>query len=137
MALLDVVFRVLDKAGVSFIEPRREDGHGSSDTMPTFTADSGENEYLHKSIDVTASDDTTLITPAAGKRIRIRWIYAINNPTATTATKIKIRFGSNPPIYNVWAISKRQKKTGAINEPLIINLSAAGDVAVTVIYEEI
>lgn len=35
MAFLDVVFRVLDKAGVSFIEPRREDGHGSNSASPS------------------------------------------------------------------------------------------------------
>ena len=35
MALLDVVFRLLDKSGASFVEPRREDGHGSSAGTPT------------------------------------------------------------------------------------------------------
>lgn len=100
-------------------------------------ADSGEREYLHFTADVLASDDTTLITPAAGKRIRIRWIYLINSPTAETPVKMKVRFGSNPPIYNVYALSKRQMVTGGINESLILNLSAIGDVAVTVIYEEI
>lgn len=43
MALLDVVFRVLDKAGSAFIEPRREDGHGSSAVTPTFV-DTGLNQ---------------------------------------------------------------------------------------------
>ena len=95
MATFDVVFRVLNKLGTGFIEPRREDGHGSSDLNPSFTADSGETEYSHKSIDVTAAGDTPLIVPAAGKRVRIRCIYAINDPTASTPCKIKIRFGSN------------------------------------------
>lgn len=38
MALLDVVFRLLDKTGTGFIEPRREDGHGSLVTAPSFTS---------------------------------------------------------------------------------------------------
>lgn len=137
MALLDVVFRVLDKAGASFIEPRREDGHGSTDLDPTHTADSGETEYLHATFDLTGAGDNTLITPALGKRIRVRWFYAINNPVSDTGCKIKVKFGTNAPVYNVWAISKRQKITGGVNEPLIVNLSATGDVAVTVIYEEV
>lgn len=36
MSLFPVVQRLLDKAGTSFIEPRREDGHGSSALTPTF-----------------------------------------------------------------------------------------------------
>lgn len=36
MSLFPVVQRLLDKAGTAFIEPRREDGHGSSALTPTF-----------------------------------------------------------------------------------------------------
>jgi len=35
MALLDVVFRALNKAGDAFVELRREDGHGSSAGTPS------------------------------------------------------------------------------------------------------
>lgn len=43
MALLDVVFRALNKAGDAFIEMRREDGHGSDSSTPTHvTLDSEE-----------------------------------------------------------------------------------------------
>lgn len=35
MALLDVVFRLLNRAGDDFIEARREDGHGSTALTPT------------------------------------------------------------------------------------------------------
>lgn len=100
-------------------------------------ADSGEREYLHYATDITNIGDNTVLTPAAGKRIRIRWIYAINDPTASTPCKIRIRFGTKPDIYNVWALSKRQVVTGAVNEPLIVNLSATANIAFTVIYEEI
>ena len=36
MTWMNVVFRALDRAGSVFIEPRREDGHGSSAANPTF-----------------------------------------------------------------------------------------------------
>jgi hypothetical protein len=36
MALLDVVFRLLNKSGNDFVEPRREDGHGSSTSTPSY-----------------------------------------------------------------------------------------------------
>lgn len=39
MALLDVVFRMLDKAGAAFVEPRQEDGHGSAAATPTHVRD--------------------------------------------------------------------------------------------------
>lgn len=39
MSLLSVVFRVLDKAGAAFIEPRREDGHGSAANNRSFVRD--------------------------------------------------------------------------------------------------
>lgn len=99
-------------------------------------ADSGEREYTHVVATVTAIGDTTIHTPAAGKAIRLRWIYAINNPTATEATLIKVRLGATE-LYRVWALSKRQVVTGAIDAPLVINLSAAGTVAITALIEEI
>lgn len=51
MALLDVVFRLLDKAGTGFLEPRREDGHGSaldklSHNHPHNTLDDPLYEYV-------------------------------------------------------------------------------------------
>lgn len=36
MSLFSVVMRVLDKAGTGFIEMRREDGHGSDSSTPTY-----------------------------------------------------------------------------------------------------
>lgn len=99
-------------------------------------ADSGEREYTHVVDTVTASGDTTIYVPATGKAIRLRWIYAINDPAATTSTLIKVRLGATE-LYRVWALSKRQVVTGAVDAPLIINLSNTGTVAVTVLLEEI
>lgn len=100
------------------------------------TQDASDLEYLRFAGTVTATGDTTLITPTAGKRIRLQWIYAINDPTASTSTKITIKLGSSVQ-YVAWAISKRQQLTGPVDGALIVNLSNLGDVAVTVFYQEV
>lgn len=98
--------------------------------------DSGEREFSHIVATVTDIGPTPIYTPAAGKRIRIRWIYAINDPTASTPALIKVFLGAEEK-YRVYALSKRQMVTGPVNGPLIIDLSAAGAVAVTVLLEEV
>lgn len=101
------------------------------------TADSGEREYIHAVATVTALGDTTVITPTPGKAIRLRWIYAINDPTAASAPLIRVSLGTTE-IYRAWALSKRQLKTGEVDAPLIVNLTGStGQVAVTAIYEEV
>lgn len=99
-------------------------------------ADSGEREYTHVVATVTANGDTTVHTPASGKRIRLRWIYAINDPSSTSPPLIKVKLGATE-IYRVWALSKRQMKTGGVDAPLVINLTGGGSVAVTALLEEI
>lgn len=85
---------------------------------------------------VTDVGDTDVVTPTSGKRLKIHWVYAINNPTASSAPLIKVILGTTEK-FRVYALSKRQLMIGAVDEVLKINLSAAGSVAVTVLYEEI
>lgn len=99
-------------------------------------ADSGERVYTHVVATAIASGDTTIHTPAVGLRIRLRWMYAINDPTATSPPLIKIRLEATE-IYRVWALSKRQLVVGDIDAPLVINLTGTGTVAVTAILEEV
>lgn len=99
-------------------------------------ADSGEREYTHVVATVTSSGDTVVYTPAVGKAVRLRWIYAINDPTALSAPLIKVRLGAEEK-YRAWAISKRQRVTGPIDGALTINLTGSGTVAVTALLEEI
>ncbi len=102
--------------------------------------DSGEYEYTHKVATVTASGPTTIYTPSAGKLIKLRWIYAVNDPSAATTPLIRIFLGgtaSQYEIFRAYALSKRQTISGPIDGPLIIDLSAAGSVAVTAILEEV
>lgn len=99
-------------------------------------ADSGEREYTHVVASVTASGDTTVYTPAAGKRVRLHWIYAINDPVSTTAPLIKVKLGASEK-YRVYALSKRQLVTGPTDGALVVNLGVAGNVAVTALLEEV
>lgn len=109
---------------------------GAPGDTPWPTLDSTDTEGTHLVATVSDSGDTVIHTPALGKAIRLKWIYAINDPVATTVPLIKIRLGSNE-VYRVWAIAKQQRKTGAIDAPLIVNLSTTGAVAVTAIFEEV
>ena len=98
--------------------------------------DSGEQEYLHVVATVTASGSTAIYTPAAGRRVRLRWIYAINDPGSTASPLIKVLLGSQEK-YRVYALSKRQLVTGPVDGALVIDLSEAAEVAVTALIEEI
>ena len=85
---------------------------------------------------VTASGDTPIHTPANGKAIRLYWISAINDPTALIPPVIKVKIGSTE-YYRAYAISHWEPFTGAVNDPLIINLNTTGNVQVTAHIEEI
>jgi hypothetical protein len=101
--------------------------------------DSGEYEYTHKVATVTASGPTTIYTPATGKLLRLRWIYAVSDP-GSTSPLIRVFLGgtaSKYEIFRVYALSKRQTISGPIDGPLIVDLSVAGSVAVTAILEEV
>lgn len=101
-----------------------------------YDGDSAEQEFLHIVGTVTASGNTTIYTPSAGKRVRLRWLYAINDPGSTASPLIKISLGGEEK-YRVYAISKRQLTTGPVNGALVVNLSEAAEVAVTFLLEEI
>lgn len=98
--------------------------------------DSGEFNFTHVVATVTASGNTTLYTPTAGKRLQLRWIYAINDPDNATSPLIRIFLGADEK-YRVYAISKRQLTTGPIDGALIVNLSEAASVACTFLLEEV
>jgi hypothetical protein len=60
MSLMDVVYRTLNKAGTSFIEPRTNDGHGSESSNPSFVRDDYElGELLD---DQTGSNEVNTFT---------------------------------------------------------------------------
>ena len=96
--------------------------------------DSGERELIHVSALVTASGDTPVYAPPAGKRIRLRWVYALNDPAALAPARIAVKLGVET-LYLTYGISKRQRKTGATDAALVISLSTAGSVAVSATLE--
>lgn len=87
---------------------------------------------------VTASGNTTVITPAAGKRLRVYWVYAVPDPDSSDSPLIKVSLGATE-IYRAFAISHAQRFTGAADGTVVVNLSAANanGVAVTIHYEEV
>lgn len=101
-----------------------------------YDGDSAEQEFLHVVGTVTAAGNNTIYTPSTGKRIRLRWQYAINDPGLSSSPLIKIFLGAEEK-YRLYAISKRQMSTGPVNGALVINLSQTGSVAVTFLLEEI
>lgn len=95
-----------------------------------------DRERTHVVATVTDAGDTTIHTPAAGMAIRLHWIYAINDPSSASPPLIKVRLGGSE-LYRAWALSKTQVKTGAADAPLVVNLSAEANVAVTALIEEV
>ena len=98
--------------------------------------DSGEQNYTHVVATVTNTGPTVVYTPVAGKRVQLRWIYAISDPALTASPLIRVFLGTEEK-YRVYALSKRQKTTGPIDGVLSIQLSEAGSVAVTAILEDV
>ena len=113
------------------------DGVAVSDSNAIPTADSAEREYTHVTATVTASGDTTVHTPAAGKAIRLRWVYVMTDPTSATVPLVKVSLGASEKYRIYGGLQKRQVTTGAADAALVVNLSAAGNVVVTAILEEI
>lgn len=98
--------------------------------------DSGEQNYTHVVATITSTGPTVIYTPVSGKRVQLRWIYAISDPALTASPLIRVFLGAEEK-YRVYAISKRQLTTGPIDGALSFQLSEAGSVAVTVLLEEV
>lgn len=85
---------------------------------------------------VTLSGDTTVHTPAAGKKIRLFWISALNDPDAAQSPRIIVKFGTSE-LYRAYAVAHWEVFDGAVDQPLVVNLDQTGDVAVTAHYVEV
>ena len=99
--------------------------------------DSGERELQAVTATVTAIGDTTVYTPTLGKRLRLHWVYTINDPAASAHALIGVFIGTSRH-FLTFGVAKRQRITGSVNEALIINLDRSGaTVAVTAFIEEL
>ncbi len=101
--------------------------------------DSGEQDWKTAKATVVNSGETVVLTPAAGKRIVIRKVYALNDPAITIPALIQVMLlnddGVNEWIRN-YGILTRQRRVGAIDAPVRIALDVASKVAVTIFYQE-
>lgn len=100
-----------------------------------------------KSLTVSASGDTPVVTPATGKKVRLTYL-AFSADGANTADVVAyLKFGSGAGIYKVSLTPKaiyarnigagRRYVEGAVDEALSVNLSIGQGVHVTVEYEEV
>ena len=84
---------------------------------------------------VTASGDTTVHTPAAGKAVRLFWVSAINDPDEAASPLVKVKLGATE-VYRAFAVAHWEIFEGVVDAPLVINLSGAASVAVTAHVQE-
>ena len=100
------------------------------------SSDSGEREAVHVVATITASGNTVVYTPAAGKRVQVYWSYAVTQPGAATQPLISVFLGAVEK-FRVYALSKRQVMTGPADGTLSVTLSAASSVATTFVLSEV
>lgn len=91
---------------------------------------------------LTTSGDNDLVTPAAGKRIRLRRVTPIiSDPDGTSNPLLKLFVGpTGTPANEVargYIISGRFDITGPVNGHVFLNLSKNGDVSGTLFYSEV
>jgi len=96
------------------------------------------------SVNATTQGNTTIASPSSGKRLRIKFIDVANNGSAEVT--IALRFGDFGDLRFKKALGAKRffltnltgcNWEGAVDEPLKINLSATGNIDVTVLAEEV
>ncbi len=98
-------------------------------------ADTAATEVTPVTETVIASGDTTVYTPTSGKAVRLVWVSAINDPDEAASPLIKISLGGTE-LYRAYAVAHRQQFEGAVDAPLVVNLSEAASVAFTAHIQE-
>lgn len=96
------------------------------------------------SLNATSSGNSTILTPTSGKAVRVKFIHLVNNGAGVNKVGLRfaaagtIRFTGDLPADGGARLMNLINAywEGATNEALIINLGGAGDVDVTVQYEE-
>lgn len=89
---------------------------------------------------VSASGDTTVYTPTAGKAIRLKWLGLSSPSTNTANTTATVKLGG-VALYK-WEMgapggfAHSFVREGAVNAVLVVNLSAAQTVQVNFDLEE-
>lgn len=84
---------------------------------------------------ITAADAPAVLTPAAGKALRVFYVKAINDPDSAATPLITATLGA-AELYRDYVIAHWEIFEGAADQPLTIAIASAGTVAVTVHYQE-
>lgn len=87
---------------------------------------------------ITASGNTLLVAPSAGKRLRVVWVSAIPSPDNANANRVRFKFGSDgDALYESYAVAHWEAFDGLADEAFYINAQTAEAVSVTVHYREL
>lgn len=86
---------------------------------------------------LSTAGDNTVITPAAGKRIQVVWVNFLPNSDNTVANLVTVKFGTGAGFYLNYAVGHFEVFTGAVDQSVVVNLTNAQPVAVTIHYSEI
>lgn len=116
-----------------------------TDTQPVIVSAIAINK---KSVEITTSGDTTILTPAVGKKIRLLGFgYSASGTVDAGNCKTQWRFGTNAILDTQYLTGNQAYgKTpgngkfcydGAVNESLIVTLSISANIAVNIDYQEI
>lgn len=120
---------------VTVTEPLSVDDNGGSLTTDgTFDErySGGKSSFATT---VSASGDTTLVTPPVGQSVRVVWVSAIANPDNNNANRVRFKFGAGgSPFYESYAVAHWEVFQGAVDVPLLLNLQTAEPVSITVHY---
>lgn len=93
---------------------------------------------------ITSSGNTTVITPASGKRIRVFWVSYVPSSDNSNANLVKVGFGtasgsidSGQEFYRGFVVSHWEPFTGAVDKSVIVNTATAEAINGTIHYQEI
>jgi len=123
------------------VEVKNDSGNPIPVSGTVSSLDSSEREYTPVVRNVTASGDTTVYTPAVGKRVRLHKLIIANDPNAGSSPLITVKMGTTS-YHMLFNAAIRQVDTGPVEAgggegALKVNLSQAGNVACTFRLEEV
>ena len=113
------------------------------------SANVAEGAVTPETVTASATGETTVVSPSAGKAIRLWWFHLQAKSTNSAEVTASLRFGSGSADFFTTDLSQygggiahnykagRGYHQGAADQPLIVNLSAAQTVYANVDYEEI
>lgn len=102
---MNVVFRILDKIGDAFIEPRREDGHGSANDNRSYVQDQHQQSLTEDQLTAAAlAKESTLGSVKSNTD---------NLDIATSALRDGLRGGASKTLSDIWTSLQTQREISA------------------------